>query len=172
MAPPSGRLASLDVLRGLDVLLMLFVNEVAGVTGAPAFLRHAPRGEGMTITDVVFPAFLFVVGMALPFALDARRQRGEPAGRAWRHVLARSASLLALGVLMVNAERADPGGPLSPPLWNILMTLAVVLAWGAPDGASPAARRRGLVLRGLGAALLLALVALYRGTGVGGWPQV
>ena len=57
------RVLSIDVLRGLDVLLMLFVNEVAGVRGAPAFLLHTPHdADGMTITDVVFPAFLFIVG--------------------------------------------------------------------------------------------------------------
>jgi predicted acyltransferase len=171
MPPAPSRLASLDVLRGLDVLLMLFVNEVAGVDGAPAFLRHAPRGEGMTITDVVFPAFLFIVGMALPFALDARRRRDEPASRVWGHVLARGAALRALGVLMVNAERADPAGPLSPPLWNILMTLAVFLAWRDP-GPDPSQRRRGILLRLAGAAMLLALLAIYRGSGVSGWPQI
>ena len=55
---------SIDLLRGADVLLMLFVNEVAFVKGAPAFLRHVGMDvDGMTITDVVFPAFLFIVGL-------------------------------------------------------------------------------------------------------------
>jgi predicted acyltransferase len=58
---------------------MLFVNEMAGVKDTPAFLRHMPRSaDGMTITDVVFPAFLFITGMAIPLALargSARRSR-------------------------------------------------------------------------------------------------
>ena len=50
------RIRSIDLLRGVDVLLMLFVNEVAGVAGAPSFLRHkGPTDDGMTITDLVFP---------------------------------------------------------------------------------------------------------------------
>ena len=70
---------------------MLFVNEVAGVTGAPAFLRHRPSDfDGMTITDLVFPAFLFIVGIAVPFALGGRLRRGEARGQVWRHVLLRS----------------------------------------------------------------------------------
>ena len=124
---------SIDTLRGLDVLLMLFVNEVAGVPGAPAFLRHAPGdADGMTITDVVFPAFLFIVGLAIPFALGARRSRGEPPAAVWRHVFGRALALLVIGVLMVNAE-LDPGrGPLPPAVWNMLMTVAVVMVWAAP----------------------------------------
>ena len=74
--PKLARIRSIDLLRGADVLLMLFVNEVAGVAGAPAFLRHkGAADDGMTITDLVFPAFLFVVGMAIPFALGSRRAR-------------------------------------------------------------------------------------------------
>jgi heparan-alpha-glucosaminide N-acetyltransferase len=164
---PVPRLLSLDRLRGLDVLLMLFVNEVAGVSGAPAFLLHAPRGEGMTITDVVFPAFLFIVGMAVPFALDARRRRARSPGEVWRHVLTRTASLLALGVLMVNAERASPQAPLPPALWNVLMTLGVILAWQGPGP-----QRRSRILRVIGIALLVVLVFLYRGTDLTGLFQI
>ena len=59
-----GRVRSIDLLRGLDVLLILFVNEISGVQGTPAFLLHKPATvDGMTATDVVFPAFLFIAGM-------------------------------------------------------------------------------------------------------------
>jgi heparan-alpha-glucosaminide N-acetyltransferase len=170
-AKPSHRLHSLDRLRGLDVLLMLFVNEVAGVRNAPAFLRHAPRGEGMTITDVVFPAFLFIVGMAVPFALDARLRRGHTRAAVWRHVLARGASLLVIGVLMVNVDRASLEGLLGPSLWNVLMTTGVVLAWQA-SGTEPGPQRRSRILRAAGVALLLVLIVLYRGTGMSGLFQI
>src|SRR3954470_6436567 len=114
-----GRVLSLDLTRGLDVWLMLFVNEMAGVQGTPAFLRHTPSAQdGMTITDVVFPAFLFITGMAIPLALGARLARGETPSRVWRHVMGRTASLLAIGVLMVNAEHASAHGLLPEPLWN------------------------------------------------------
>ena len=86
-APRAPRVQSIDLLRGADVLLMLFVNEMAGVTGAPAFLLHMPAdADGMTITDVVFPAFLFIVGMAVPFALGGRLRGASPALAVWRHV--------------------------------------------------------------------------------------
>lgn len=170
--PRPGRLVSIDLLRGLDVLLMLFVNEVAGVRDAPAFLRHvSPGADGMTITDVVFPAFLFIVGMAIPFALEGRLRRGESKGAVSRHVLVRTFALLVIGVLMVNVEMAGPGGPLPPPIWNILMTAAVVMIWTAP-AANAAARRRQRWLRVVGVALLVVLAFTYRGTDLTGLIQL
>jgi heparan-alpha-glucosaminide N-acetyltransferase len=165
-----GRVLSIDLLRGADVLLMLFVNEVAGVTGAPAFLLHRPSDfDGMTITDLVFPAFLFIVGIAIPFALGGRRRRGEPRGKIWRHVLLRSLALVAMGVLMVNAEHGVAGF-LSPPVWNVLMTLGVLLLWGTPDEGFGRLGARSL--RAAGAALLVLVALAYRNPEVGGLVQL
>jgi heparan-alpha-glucosaminide N-acetyltransferase len=164
------RVLSIDLLRGADVLLMLFVNEVAGVTGAPEFLRHRPSDfDGMTITDLVFPAFLFIVGIAVPFALGGRLRRGEPRGRVWRHVLLRSLALLVMGVLMVNAEHGV-SGVLSAPVWNVLATLGVLLVWGVPEGGF--GRIRKPWLRGAGVALLLLVALAYRNPEVQGFIQL
>jgi len=153
-----------DLVRGADVWLMLFVNEMAGVRGTPAFLLHTPpAADGMTITDVVFPAFLFIVGMAIPLSLGGRLRRGEPRSRVWRHVLARTGALLAIGVLMVNAEHAEPRGLLPEPLWNVLMTLAVVLVWGAG---------RQWKWRAAGVALLVVVAFSYRAEGGSGLMQL
>jgi heparan-alpha-glucosaminide N-acetyltransferase len=153
-----------DLVRGADVWLMLFVNEMAGVRGTPAFLLHTPpAADGMTITDVVFPAFLFIVGMAIPLSLGGRLRRGEPRSRVWRHVLARTGTLLAIGVLMVNAEHAQPRGLVPEPLWNVLMTLAVVLVWGAD-------RQRNW--RAAGLALLVVVAFSYRAEGGSGLMQL
>jgi predicted acyltransferase len=164
------RIRSIDLLRGVDVLLMLFVNEVAGVAGAPSFLRHkGPADDGMTITDLVFPAFLFVVGMAIPMALGARLRRGQTKLQVFRHVVTRSAALVAVGVLMVNAEHGVAGW-LSVPAWNVLMTLGVLLVWAVPrDGWGEGRFRR---LRAAGLLLLLVVVIAYRGQGVSGWLQI
>jgi predicted acyltransferase len=164
------RIRSIDLLRGADVLLMLFVNEVAGVGGAPAFLLHkGPEDDGMTITDVVFPAFLFVVGMAIPFALGARLRRGQARAGVLRHVVTRAAALVVVGVLMVNAEHAVPGW-LSVPAWNLLMTLGVLLVWAVPrDGWG---EHRWRWLRAAGVLLLLFVAIAHRGEGVTGWFQL
>jgi predicted acyltransferase len=164
------RIRSIDLLRGADVLLMLFVNEVAGVAGAPAFLRHkGPADDGMTITDLVFPAFLFIVGMAIPMALGARLRRGQTKLQVFRHVLTRSAALVVVGVLMVNAEHGVDGW-LSVPAWNVLMTLSVLLVWAVPrDGWGEG--RHGW-LRAAGVLLLIFVVIAYRGQDMTGWLQL
>jgi len=171
-APPAPdarapRVLSIDLLRGADVLLMLFVNEVAGVTGAPAFLLHRPSDfDGMTITDLVFPAFLFIVGIAVPFALGGRLRRGEGRAEVLRHVLLRSLALVVMGVLMVNAEHGV-SGVLSAPAWNVLATLGVLLVWGVPE--SGWGRIRKPWLRAAGVALLLFVALAYRNPEVSGW---
>ena len=164
------RIKSIDLLRGVDVLLMLFVNEVAGVAGAPSFLRHkGPSDDAMTITDLVFPAFLFLVGMAIPFALGARLRRGETKAAVLRHVVTRSAALIVVGVLMVNAEHAVAGW-LSVPAWNVLMTVGVLLVWAVPRDAW--GERRSGWPRVAGLLLLLFVVIAYRGTEITGWLQL
>jgi heparan-alpha-glucosaminide N-acetyltransferase len=159
----------LDALRGLDVLLMLFVNEVAGVPGAPSFLRHKTRDvDGMTLTDGVFPAFLFIVGMAVPLALGARLRRDGRRG-AFLHVLQRAAALLLLGVLMVNAEeQVGAVHGLPPEFWNVLMTLGALLAFWV----RPSARRTWDGPRLAGVALLVASFLLYRTDGGVGFIQI
>jgi heparan-alpha-glucosaminide N-acetyltransferase len=165
------RLLSLDVTRGLDVLLMLFVNEMAGVRGTPTFLRHvAPGVDGMTITDVVFPAFLFVAGMAIPLALGARRRRGEPRAAIWRHVCARSLSLIVIGVFMVNAEEGSGLSPVATDLWNVLMTCGVLMAWQASPGGSVSWRHKAVAW--LGIALLVLAAFTYRSANAAGLVQL
>jgi heparan-alpha-glucosaminide N-acetyltransferase len=163
-AVASPRLRSLDVLRGLVVLVMLFVNDVAGVTGAPAWMRHVSpsTADGMTFVDVVFPAFLFIVGLSLPLALERRLSRDESKLGAMRHVLARSGSLLVIGVLMVNTENAGSDGWLDRRLWSLLMYLGVCLVWMSPGTGG---RERPSWRVASGGALLLALAFAYRGPG-------
>jgi len=166
-----GRLLSLDLLRGLVVLLMLFVNQADSVEGASPFLRHAPEdADAVTLADLVLPAFLFMVGMSIPFAVGGRRKR-EGLGAAVRHVLERGAALLVMGVLMVNADLAREDGLLSPAAWGALAVIAAVLAWQARPG-DPAREAGWRAARGVGITLLVALVFLYRGTGTSGLLQI
>ena len=72
------RIVSLDILRGLNVALMICVNELAKVKGLPWWTYHAPgKIDAMTYVDMVFPGFLFILGMAIPLALQARIKKGD-----------------------------------------------------------------------------------------------
>lgn len=157
----SGRIRSIDIARGLTILVMLFVNDLAGVTGAPAWMKHIhpSTADGYTFVDVVFPAFLFIVGLSLPIALGKRLERGESRARVFGHVLVRTLGLLAMGVLMVNSEGIARLGHLSPRLWQLLLYGSAILVWIAPG----AERKRFVQIRRIAGVVLLAALALtYR----------
>ena len=73
----SKRNESIDILRGLTMLLMVFVNDLWSVGGVPHFLEHFEVSEdGMGVADIVFPMFLFAMGMSIPYALERRFSKG------------------------------------------------------------------------------------------------
>lgn len=161
LKPAAGpRLASLDAFRGFVILAMIWVNYIAGMAGIPYWLEHAgPRADGMTLPDLVFPAFLFMAGMAIPLAL----RRDSPGGLTLPllgRLLWRAGSLMVAGVVLAEAWRYDDGAALLPrALYFTLFYGAMLLLWrqGTPDG-----KVRGWPFW-LGALLLVALLVLFRG---------
>ena len=91
---PNQRDLSLDAFRGLTVMMMIIVNIQGNGDAAYAALKHA-EWHGLTFADVIFPWFLFIVGLSIPLALD-RISSGWP----WPKVIRRSLLLFALGVLL------------------------------------------------------------------------
>lgn len=172
---PQDRIYSIDVFRGLTILTMVFVNDVAKLHDIRPWMRHAPTGtDAMTFVDLVFPAFLFIVGMSIPFALGRRLAGGESLVRIIAHVLTRTAGLLILGVLMVNMPRFDPAAVgMTKNLWVLLVFLSVILVWNRYPRPGGGARSLFIVLRLLGIASLVYLASIYRGTEASGttWLQ-
>jgi len=95
-----GRLMSLDVFRGATIAAMILVNN-NGSEAAYWPLKHS-RWNGWTPTDLIFPFFVFIVGVSLVFSLQARLERGDSKRAIVLHSVKRSAILFALG-LFVNA---------------------------------------------------------------------
>lgn len=96
--PP--RLQSLDVLRGSTIAAMMLVNKQGNDAGYAA-LQHVPW-HGATPTDWIFPFFLFMVGIALPFSIASRRRQGATDAEIMRHAVTRALILFALGVFEKN----------------------------------------------------------------------
>ena len=96
---PVRRLLSLDVFRGLTIIGMLIVNNPGSSDAAFDQLRHSPW-NGCTLADLVFPFFLFVVGITTHLSLDARAARGDSDQEIRRQILRRGALLFAIGVLL------------------------------------------------------------------------
>lgn len=112
------------------MVLMLFVNDL-NMNVAPAWLGHRPADfDGMGLADWVFPGFLFIMGMAIPFAFSKRFSSGQSTYDISRHILTRSLSLIVIGVLMLNIGRVNPElTGINKNLWALLMYLGVFLFW-------------------------------------------
>lgn len=166
------RLACLDAFRGLDILIMIFVNYVAGMRLSPAWLQHVGSDvDGYTITDVVFPGFLFIVGVAIPLALHKRMMAGGSPLKLAKHILSRTFALLFLGVLTVNEGSYDAAATgMSRALWYFLAFAAVIVFWNIYPKTEDARKKR-LILgaRLAAAALLVVLIVLFRGTTYSGY---
>src|SRR5689334_24753540 len=93
------RLLSLDVFRGLTVAGMLLVNDPGTWSAIYPPLEHA-AWNGWTPTDLVFPFFLFIVGITTHLSLSARRARGADERDIRRQILRRGALIFLLGFLL------------------------------------------------------------------------
>jgi len=100
LASPVKRLTSLDLLRGITIAFMIMVNNNGG-EGAWAEMHHA-AWNGFTATDLVFPTFLFVVGVSIVFATQARLARGQSRGQLAGHTVRRACILFAFGLVVNN----------------------------------------------------------------------
>jgi heparan-alpha-glucosaminide N-acetyltransferase len=169
---PQGRLVSLDALRGFVVLVMIFANDLAHVTGLPWWMHHLPPGvSGLTFVDVIYPAFLFMVGTALPLAFDRRHREGVSTDQLVVHVLVRAFVLSVIGLVQMNGRNLDAAASGIPyAVWNAAALTALILAWAHDprpvSGRAPVWR----FVRPIAVVVLIVLVALYRSK-YGGWLQ-
>ena len=116
------------------MLMMIFVNDLAIVKGqlVPDYLLHFSdrhSGSGITIVDLVFPGFIFVVGMSIPFAIRASMQKGEGLIGIIKHVLLRTLSLMGLGLMMAKGWPGSTRRGFSPALWETLFGFSAILAF-------------------------------------------
>jgi predicted acyltransferase len=76
------RIQSIDIFRGITLAVMIFVNDLDETRNLPWWTFHANRNwDVMTHVDMVFPIFLFLVGMSLPIAINARLRRNRLCAR-------------------------------------------------------------------------------------------
>ncbi|MBQ8099648.1 MAG: DUF5009 domain-containing protein [Bacteroidaceae bacterium] len=151
----ASRIASIDLMRALTMTLMLFVNDIPGLKGVPLWLFHAAHGEDMLgFSDTIFPAFLFCVGLSIPFALERRIQKSQGA---LAHVLWRSFALIVMGLFTLNGEMRAGNFPY--PWYSLLMIPGFFLVWltydRLPIGRKPVLT---LALRTAGVLLLLGMM--------------
>ena len=96
----------MDAFRGITIAGMILVNNPGSWAHVYAPLLHA-EWHGWTPTDLIFPFFLFIVGVAMAFSLVPRLERGEGRGSLLRKVVRRSLILIGLGLLLAAYPRFD-----------------------------------------------------------------
>ncbi|HEU5145281.1 MAG TPA: DUF5009 domain-containing protein [Chryseosolibacter sp.] len=157
------RITTIDILRALTMVLMIFVNDLWSLTNVPAWLGHVDQGvDGIGLADIVFPAFLFIVGLSIPYAIENRRRKGDTDAQLVRHVLWRTLALLVMGVFLVNGETINAAATGMPRyVWGPICCLCFILIWNTyPKNTPPILT---YVLRFVAIAALLVLAFIYRG---------
>lgn len=95
----TNRLISLDVFRGITIALMLIADNPGNPLRVYSQLRHVPW-NGWTLADLVFPFFVIIMGMAIPFALNKRLEREDTSFAAFKHIAVRSIMLFLIGLFL------------------------------------------------------------------------
>lgn len=159
----SVRIQSLDVFRALTMLLMLWVNEYAGVKDLPHWMYHAAAQEDMMgFSDIIFPAFLFAMGMAVPFAVQNRLKKGDSLLQVTLHILLRTVALVVMGLFTVNKGAYDPVASGIPSAWySLLMVAGFFLVWNLYPKVSDARRYLFAGMKIAGIALLIYLLVIF-----------
>src|ERR1700722_7655933 len=164
-AASAPRIVSIDIFRGLTMAVMIFVNALPEEPILPWWTHHAHASQDlMTYVDMVFPFFLFIVGMSLPLSVAQRLKRNPSVPALWLHVLLRAVRLVGLGLILANAEKADAARMgISGNLWALLglVSGALFLNVYPPSVRLPAYSK---ILRGLGLAGAIVLFAIFRRT--------
>ena len=161
-----GRNLAIDMLRALTMTLMIFVNDFWKVHDVPQWMEHAKHGvDFMGLSDFVYPAFLFCVGMSVPYAIEHRYRKGYSGESTMGHILLRVLSLLIMGAFLGNSEaRLAPDFTLYRigTYWLVAVA-SFFLVWNAyPKNPS---RRQSILftcLKIIGGLCLLFLAVTYR----------
>jgi predicted acyltransferase len=99
VSAPTQRVLSIDILRGLTIALMILVNDPGDSRVAYAQLDHADW-NGFTLTDLVFPIFLLLIGCSIVYSTISRLARGESRKSLALHIVRRSVALFLIGCFL------------------------------------------------------------------------
>lgn len=164
-----GRFRSVDVLRGATIFGMTFCAAIGWHSDLPAWMFHCqvpppdyvfhPEVRGLTWVDMVFPFFLFTMGLVLPFSLGRKLEQGKPIARICLELGRRWLVLVAFSLVLGHAELLD-----NLSLHKLVETGAFLALWGCMFLALVRTRRRWMAPAGwAGCALILLLLHSFGG---------
>ena len=150
--PSTGRMASLDVFRGLTIAGMILVNNPGTWDAIYSPLEHS-KWDGWTPTDLVFPFFLFIVGVSITLALARRAESGGSKRDLYVKIVRRSLIIFAIGLLLSDFPYTDPATFRIP---GVLQRIAVCYLFASVIFLNTTWRTQAVIV----AALLLAYWAI------------
>lgn len=161
------RIDSIDILRAITMILMIFVNDFWSLKNIPDWLRHTARGvDGIGFSDVIFPAFLFIVGLSLPYAIQNRRSKGAGNFEIVKHVLFRTIALILMGVFLVNGESINiEATGIIAGTWYPMVCLCFILIWN--NYSRSLTKILSIILKYSAIVILIVLAFVYRGAEAG-----
>ena len=115
---------------------MLWVNDFWTLSSIPKWLKHAVSGEDyLGFSDLIFPWFLYAIGLSIPFAFESRLLKGENSFTIGKHILLRTFALLVMGLFHMNMEMYNHQlSIISKPIFVIISTLAFFMIWNDYSG--------------------------------------
>src|ERR1700748_1915658 len=121
------RIHSIDAFRAVTMFLMIFVNDMEDMPNTPHWIQHAgDKADALGLADTIFPAFLFIVGLSIPFALQNRMTKGTDKSISWR-IIARVLTLVFIGFFHANMETYSETAHLPKPVWESILTISFFL---------------------------------------------
>jgi len=155
----------IDIFRAITMLLMIFVNDLWSLKGVPAWLEHARTDQDfLGFSDIVFPCFLFIVGMSIPYAIRNRLAKGESYQKILLHIGIRSLALLVMGFFTVNISDLNvEASGLSREGFQIWMVAGFFLIWNVYPKSEDWKKYLFVGLQLLGVLILIALAYFFKG---------
>lgn len=155
----------IDIFRAITMLLMIFVNDLWSLNGVPAWLEHARADQDfLGFSDIVFPCFLFIVGMSIPYAIRNRLSKGESNLKILLHIGLRSIALLVMGFFTVNISdlNVEVSG-LSREAFQIWMVAGFFLIWNVYPKSEDWKKYLFIGMQLVGVLILILLAYFFKG---------
>jgi len=159
------RIHSIDAFRAVTMFMMIFVNDVEGMPNTPAWIHHAGENvDALGFADTIFPAFLFIVGLSIPFAFHNRIKIGDYK-ITWR-IITRSFALILIGFYHANMETYNEAIAILPkPVWESILTMSFFFIFLDYSKDTPKWRR--YLFQGFGVALMIWMSWIYKTSDAG-----
>ena len=159
------RIYTIDIFRAITMLLMIFVNDFWSLNGIPDWLQHAEADHDfLGFSDIIFPCFLFIVGMSIPYAIRNRISKGDSQPKILFHILIRSVALLVMGFFTVNISDLNVAASgLTREGYQMIMVAAFFLIWNVYPNADDWKKYLFAGMQLAGIALLLIMFFGFKG---------